>query len=343
MKEHYNNYLLKKAIIEHRIRKLLRTKNLNENSPSKLLSEIIGSNSIKIKLNREQRKKFIVLVSRALEARKTIEKYRKLYSGKPALLYTNVFGFSPKNKSKIKIKWNSHSIHFLFEKNELMSFWRKIGWGPGSGAYLSIGDTDVKIKELRGLVSFGRISNPAETRDIILHESAHLFDDYVKRKKFSYSKKLKLYYDIKSELGAYLHNLKDTDENEKKLVNKKSVKGIFEYGREYIDEFLGIESTKKRIKKLKKDLKKAKTKKIKKETKEKIQSLEKRLFMKTRKRKLLLGKLKSITKQVKSAVKTMPVDIVRSIVTDVPFERAGKKLCEMIDVYKTAKRNRFIM
>ena len=341
--QHYNNYLLKKAIMEYRIHKYFKMKQLEANTPSKVLRMILESNSIALKLSREQRTKFILLIKRMLEARRIIQKYRKIYSRKQVLFYSTVFGFSPEKGQKVKISWKPNSIHFIFEKKFLNKFWKKVGMGVAVGAYMCVGDRDIKIRELRGLITFGKQSFPAENKDIVLHESVHLFDDFVKRKKQPSIKRLCLFYDIKSELSAYVHNFREAYSIEQKTVNKKSSQGLKLSVLSFLDDFFSIGKTANNIGRTKQKIKRAKSVKAKEELRQKLSRLNARLEAKNKKSRKVMKKCTRIVGKIKHALQVMPVDALRTIVLDVPFQHLDSKISELVCVYKTAKRTCFLV
>lgn len=330
--------LLKCALVEHRIYKYFKRREIKEKAPSKILTEILNSSPIKLKLSREQRKRFISLISRILEARKIIEKYRKIYAKRPRIFYKKVFGFEPRKNQKMKIIWNPNFIHFIFEKNDLIAFWRKVGWGPGSGAHYEVGDRDIKIKELRGLISFGRNEYSLETNDTILHESIHSFDNFVKGKKIPSSEKLRLYSMIKFELSACLHNFKDSESKERKKINEKCRKKLSLCVSDFVNEYLRLDATKENIQKVKRKIRKAKYKKEKKKLREKLEKLKKRLEMKKRKKKKIMKMYREIVKEVKKALKVMPIGVVRAIIFDVPFHRLSRKIPKLVRIYRGMER-----
>ena len=184
MHNHRTEKLVRKAIVEDRIRKWFNRPSKKEISPSKLLTKLIKTKKgMQLSLSRYERAEFVELIKRMYNTKKIILKYRKKYGRKPKIFYKKVFGFPTRKYQYLNVIWNTFHVHFIFDKNDLIAFWKKVQWGPGSGGYYSVGDRDIKVKEMRGLVSFGRRElDSMETRDIVRHESVHSFEDFVKRK-----------------------------------------------------------------------------------------------------------------------------------------------------------------
>ncbi len=290
--------LIRRAVIESRIIKWFNSNHKKKVAPSKLLSSLVQpKNGMGFKLIREERSEFIKLIRRIQRTRKIITFYKKKYSRRPKFFYRKVFGFPPRKGQSVRIIWGALNIHFLFNKNDLMAFWRKVGWGPGSGCHLAVGDRDVKIKELRGLVSLGRDEfYSKETSDIIRHESVHAFEDFVKRRKSPSNRKRAMFYKIKSEMNAYLKNFKHTKNRKQGEINQRARLGIGLEVSEIILENVG--------------------------------------YGREKTRKKYLSLYRKTVNQVKKALKVMPVGVLQRIIYEVPFKRLHKKIPETVKVYR---------
>jgi hypothetical protein len=336
MYNHRTQKLVKKAIVEARIRKWFRSPKKKNISPSKLLTKLVKpKKGLQLNLSRENRIEFVELIKKLYNTRKIILKYRKRYGRNPRLFYKKVFGFSPRNFQSLNIIWNTTHIHFILGKNDLIAFWKKVQWGPGSGGYYSVGDRDVKIKELRGLISFGRREYYSiETRDIVRHEAVHSFEDFVKRKKPPFGKKRFLFYRIKSELNASLKNFKESKNRRKRKINEWARLGLGTEIRDEIDDCLSYNETLKRIRNTKTKIRKSKSKKDKKRLREKMRKLKERLETKRKKRRFYFSLYRKTVNQIKIALEFMPVYVLQRIIYETPFERLHKKIPESVKVYK---------
>ena len=332
--------LVRRAVVEARIRKWFKGKHAKK-APSKLLGEILRpKKGIHVKLDRYERDHFIELIRRMYATRKIIEKYRRKYGRRPKLFYQKVFGFTPRPSQTLSIIWNTSHVHFIFDKNDLISFWKRVQWGPGSGGYYSVGDRDIKIKELRGLISFGRREcYSIETNDIIRHESVHSFEDFVKRRKPPYSRERYLFYKIKCELNASLKNFKEAKGIKKRRVNEWARIGLGLEVRDEVNSYLGFDETIKGIKNMKVKVRKAKSKKEKKKLNNNLDKLKRRLELKKIRRRHYFSLYRKTVNQVKKAVEVMPIFVLQRIVYETPFERLYKKIPETVTVYKRMKND----
>jgi hypothetical protein len=331
--------LVKRAIVEARIRKWFKRKRRKNPSPSKLLSMLLKpKKGIHIKLNRDERNEFVDLIRENYRTRKIISKYRKIYSRRPRTFYKRIFGFYPRETQAMRVVWGPFTIHFIFKRNDMIAFWRKVKWGPGSGGFYCVGNTDVKIKDLRGLVSFGREEKyPLETNDIIRHESVHAFEDFIKNKRPPSRKKSLMFFNIKSEMNAYLHNLKQTKKRKKREVNKWSRLGLGLEVKEEVNDYLSYDETLKRIQNVKTKIRKSKTKKAKRELKEKLSRLKQRLDAKRKKRRQYISLHIKTVNQARKALLFMPLEVLQTIIGETPYQRLHRKIPEAAKVYKKMK------
>lgn len=331
--------LVTRAMVEARIIKWFKKSRKRNPSPSKLLTMMLKPKRvICLNLNREDRNKFIRMIREMYRTKKIIAKYRKKYGRRPRLFFEKVFGFSPRNFQSVRIIWNTFNIHFLFEKSDLISFWRKVKWGPGSGGFYPVGDTDIKIKELRGLVSFGRKEySLIETTDIIRHESVHAFEDFIKKRKPPLSKKSFMFYRIKSELNAYLHNLKYSKKIKKRRLNEWARLGLGLEVKDIIEDYLSYSETVKRIRNMKSKIRKSKNKRYRKGLSKKLRKLKERLEQKRKRKKIFISFYIKTVNQIKKALKVMPLEVLQRIIYETPFERLYKKIPETVKVYRRMK------
>jgi len=325
-----------RAITEARIRKWFKKKRKKVLSPSALLSILLRpKKGINLYLTREERKKFVKLVDEININKKIILKYRKKYGRRPKLFYKKVFGFPPRKFQSVKVFWNTFNIHFVFKKNDLIAFWKKVQWGPGTGAYYPVGDRDIKIKELRGLISFGREEKyTIETRDVIRHESIHAFEERIKKRETPYGKKKFMFYKIKAELNASLHNFKISKKRKRRMINEWARLGLGEEVKEIIEDYLSYSGTVKRIKNVKSMIRKSKSKNKRKRLSKKLKKLKERLGQKKKKRKFHWSIYRKTTNQIRKALKEMPIEVLQRIVYETPYERLYKKIPETVKVYK---------
>lgn len=339
MYNHRTESLVKRAIVESRIRRWFNRLKKGKKVPSKQLTEILNpERGIQLRLAKEERKHFVELIKRMYATRKIILKYRKKYGRKPRKFYKGVFGFPPRENQSINIIWNTSHIHFIFEKNDLISFWKRVRWGPGSGGYYSVGDRDIKIQELRGLISFGRREkHPIETRDIIRHESVHSFEDFVKGRKPPISKKRFLFYRIKCELNATLKNFKESEKGRKRKINEWARLGLGIEIRDEIKEYLSYDETLKRIKNTKIEIRKSKSKRERKQLSIKLRKLKERLELKNSKKRLYFSLYRKTANQIKRAIEVIPIYVLQRIVYETPFERLHKKIPDTVKAYKRIK------
>ncbi|MFH1473261.1 MAG: hypothetical protein ABIE55_00005 [Candidatus Aenigmatarchaeota archaeon] len=339
MYNHRTQSLVRRAIVEARIRRWFNKGRKVEPTPSILLTKIIKpKKGLQINLTREERIKFVNLIKRMYITRKIILKYRNVYGRRPKLFYKKVFGFPTRKSQSMNIIWNTSHIHFIFERNDLIAFWKKIRWGPGSGGYYSVGDRSIKIKDLRGLISFGRREYYSiETRDIVRHESVHSFEDFVKGRKPPIEKKRFLFYRIKCELNAYLKNFKESNKGRKRNVNESARLGLSVEVKEEVEEYLSYKETIKRISNIKTEMRRTKIKKEKMELRKKLNRLKDILDSKKRKRKIYLNLYRKTVREVKKALEIMPTDVLQRIIYETPFERLQKKIPETVRVYKRMK------
>ncbi len=336
MYNHRTESLVKRAIVESNIRRWFNRPNQRKRVPTKLLAEILKpERGMQIKLTKEERKHFLDLIKRMYATRKIILKYRKRYGRRPRKFYRKVFGFPPRKPQPLSIIWNASHIHFILERRDLISFWRRVKWGPGSGGYYSVGDRDIKVQELRGLISFGRKEEYSiETRDIIRHESVHSFEDFIKRRKPPLSKERFLFYKIKCELNATLKNFKSSKKIKKRRVNEWARRGLGIEVRDEINYYLSYEETLKRIKNTKIKIRKSKSKREKKQLKEKLGRLKERLELKKKRKRYYFSLYRKTANQVKKAVEVMPIYVLQRIIYETPFERLHKKIPETVNTYK---------
>jgi len=327
--------LVRRALVEARIRKWFKRKRKKNPSPSKLLSMLLKPrNGMHIKLALEERMEFVDLIREMYKIRKVISKYREKYGRRPRLFYKRVFGFPPRETQSVKVIWEPFNIHFIFKKNDLIAFWRKVHWGPGSGGFYPVGDTDIKIKDLRGLISFGREEKwLVETRDLVRHESIHAFEGRIKKASHSSEDKRYMFNSIKSELNAYLHNLKHSRRLRKRKINEWARGGLGEEAKDFIEEYLRYPETLKRIRKLKRMKRKAKTKKEKRLLNKKLENLKKRLEIKKRRKRMYMSYFIRTVNQIKKALEVMPLEAVHRIIYETPYERLCRKIPEAVKVY----------
>ncbi|MBN2202874.1 MAG: hypothetical protein JW700_01670 [Candidatus Aenigmarchaeota archaeon] len=328
--------LVNRSLAEYRIRKHFKTKRKDKLSPTQLLLHLtIPKNGRKIKLKEKERFEFLNMIRRMARTQKTLEKYRNIYSKRPRIFYEKALGFAPRENQSVKVVWNPLSVHILFEKNDMMAFWRKVQWGPGSGGYYPLGDTDIKIKDLRGMVSLGRKEDfSIETWDTMRHESVHAFEGNIKKRNFPKNRKNYMFCRIKSELNAYLHNFRYTKDKKRKRVNKWARNGLAIEVREFIEEYLGFEDIEKSIKTTKSKIRASKNKREKKILRQSLEKLKKQLETKKAKKKHYFGMYRKISNQIKIALQIMPLEAVQRIIFETPFERLQKKLPESVTIYK---------
>jgi hypothetical protein len=336
MYNHRTESLVKRAITEARIRRWFNKPRKKKLSPSKLLTMLIKpKKGIQITLNKKDRTEFVELIRKMYDTRRIILKYRKKYSRKPRLFYKKVFGFSPRKFQSLNIIWNTNHIHFNLEKNDLIAFWKKVHWGPGSGGYYSVGDRDIKIKDLRGLISFGRKEKHSiETRDIVRHESVHSFEDFVKGKKPPIGKKNFLFYRIKAELNASLNNFKYSKKLRKRKINEWARLGLGEEVKDEIEDYLSYSKTLKRIRNIKTKIRRTKSKKERRQLSKKLRKSKERLELKKRKKRMYFGLYRKTVNQIKVALEIMPNEVLQRIIYETPFERLHKKIPETVKVYR---------
>jgi len=336
---HRTHSLVKRAITEARIRKWFKRPRKKNPSASRLLTMLVKPEyGINLYLNKEERKGFVKLIQEIYKTRKTILKYRKKYSRRPKIFYKKVFGFSPRKFQSIKIIWNTFNIHFIFNKNDLISFRRKLQCGPGSGCYFSIGDRDIKIQTLRGLVSFGIDEHYSiETKDLIRHESVHAFEDFVKKRKPPFGKKSMMFYRIKSEFNAYLPNFKYYKKKIRRRINEWARLGLGSEIKEIIEDYLSYNETVKRIRNMRSKIRKSKNKRKRKELSKKLKKLKGRLEEKKKKRRMYFSLYHKIVNQIKKALKIMPVEVLQRIIYETPYKRLYKKIPETVRVYRRMK------
>lgn len=331
--------LVRRSIVEARIRKWFKRKSKKNISPSKLLTTLLASKKgIQIKLNLEERMEFVALIREMYKTRTIISKYREKYGRRPRLFYKRVFGFAPRKIQSVKIIWEPFNIHFIFKKNDLIAFWRKVQWGPGSGGFYPVGDTDIKIKDLRGLVSFGREEKWfVETRDLVRHESVHAFEGRIKKANHPSEDKTYMFNNIKAELNAYLHNMRYSKKLRKRRINEWARGGLGEEVKEFIEDYLRYRETLKRIRKLKKMKRKAKTKKERRILADKLEKLKKRLEQKKRKKKMYMSYFIRTVNQIKKALEVMPLEMLHRIIYETPYERLCRKIPDAVRVYLKMK------
>ena len=196
----------------------------------------------------------------------------------------------------------------------------------------------MKIKDLRGLVSFGREENyNIETWDIVRHESVHAFEDFVKRKRPPSSKKAFMFYCIKSEMNAYLHNFRHSRKKKRRYINEWARLGLGIEVNETINDYISYTETTKRIRNLKMKLRRAKTKKSKKHLREKLNSLKERLESKKKTRRKYVSLYTKTVNQAKKAVQYMPIEVLQRIIYETPFERLHRKIPEAVKIYLKMK------
>lgn len=331
--------LVKRSIVEARIKRWFKTKRRKNPPPSKLLTKLLNpKKGIHIKLDIDERKKFVAMIRDIYTAKKILAKYRKIYSRRPRQFYKKVFGFPPRENQSVRIIWGPYIIHFVFKRNDMIAFWRKVEWGPGTGGFYCVGNTDLKIKDLRGLVSFGREEDYSiETRDIVRHESVHAFEDFIKRRRPPSSKKAFMFYNIKSEMNAYLHNFKHSKKRTKRRINEWARLGLGLEVNESINDYVSYTGTVKRIKNVKLKIRRSKTKKAKRDFREKLKRLKQRLEAKKKKRKKYTSLYIRTANQAKKALQFMPEEVLQRIIYETPFERLYKKIPEAVKVYQRMK------
>jgi len=340
MKYNPKNYsIVKRAIIEARIRKWFKRRRKRSPSPSELLNILLKpKRGIHLRLTRKERNYFIRLIRETYRANKIILKYRKKYARRSKIFYKEVFGFPPRKSQSIKIIWNTYHVHFLFKKNDLIAFWRKVQWGPGCGGYYSVGDKDIKIKVLRGLISFGREEKRSiKTREIMQHESVHAFEGFIKKRKSPSGKKSLMFYAIKSELNAYLHNFKNYKKTIARRINERARLGLGREVREQIEDYVSYNETEKRIRKIKTKIRKSKSEINREKLGKKLEKLKERLEIKKKKRNIYLSLYRKTVNQVKNALRTIPVEVLHTVIYEIPFGRLYKKIPETVKTYKKMK------
>lgn len=336
----YSTYaLVRRAIVEARVRKWFKRKRRKNPSPSKLLSMLLKPrNGMHIRLSQEERMEFVDLIREMYKTRKVISKYRDRYGRRPRAFYKRVFGFPPRKKQSVKIIWETFNIHFIFKKNDLIAFWRKVKWGPGSAGFYPVGDTDIKIKDLRGLVSFGREEKwYIETRDLVRHESVHAFEGRIKKANYPSEEKTVMFSRTKAELNAYLHNLKHSRRLRKRRINEWARGGLGEEARDFINDYLKYQQTIKRIRNVKARIMRSKTKKDKRVLKIKLERLKKRLEHKKKKRKTYMSYFVRTVNQIKKALDIMPIEVIHTIIYETPYERLCKKMPAAVKAYLKMK------
>ena len=331
--------LVKMSMVESRIRKFFKRKRKKEPAPSILLTKLLKPRKgVELKLSQEERKEFVALIKEMYRTRKLIERYRIKYNRRPRFFYKKIFGFPPRNGQSVKILWGKFNIHFAFKKNDLIYFWKKVGWGPGSGGFYPVGDRDIKIKDLRGLISFGREENNlVETNHIIRHESVHAFEDFVKKRKHPQDSKAFLFFTIKAELNAYLHNFKYYKSRHRRKINEWAIYGYGDNLRQLVEEYFTFDETKKRIANLKIKIKKCKKKREKKQLKIKLNSLKKRLEVKKKKRREIIRIQIKTLNQVRKALEVMPVEVLQRVICETRYPLLYKKIPEAVKVYLKIK------
>jgi len=331
--------LVNRAITEARIRKWFKRSRKKNPSSSNLLSMLLRPKyGMHLHLTREERKEFVEMVCEMYKKRRIILKYRKKYGRRPKLFYKKVLGFSPRKSQSVKVIWNIFNIHFIFKKNDLIAFWRKIQWGPGSGGYYPLGDRDIKIQELRGLISFGREEHYSiETRDIIKHESVHAFEGSIKKRKSPLGKKALMFQKIKSELNAYLHNLKYSKKRKRRRINEWSRLGFGLEVKEFIEDYLRYNETVKRIRNVKSKIRKSKSKRERRELSRKLKKLKERFEQKKKKKRMYLSSYLKIVNQTKKALKIMPIKVLQRIIFETSYQKLHKKIPESVKIYRRMK------
>lgn len=339
MKNHATYSLVKISIIEARIRKWFKRPRRKNPSPSKLLTKLLKpKKGIHLCVTIEERWKFVELIRKFYKTKKLVSKYREIYGRRPRLFYRKVFGFPPRDFQSVNIVWSTFNIHFIFNKNDLIAFQRKIQWGPGIGGHYPVGDRTIKIKDLRGLVSFGRREDYSiETLDVMRHESIHAFEDLIKGRKMPRSKKSIMNYVIKSEINASLHNFKYSKNRKRRKINRWARLGLGVQVRENIEDYLGYDETLKRIKNLK--IRRCKKKREKKKLKEKLKSLKERLETKKDKKRFYFSLYRKNTNQIKKALEIVPIDVLQTIIFETHYERLYKKIPEAVIVYRKIKND----
>lgn len=339
MYNHRTWALVTRAITEARIRNWFKKPRKKNPSPSKLLTVLTKpKKGLHLNLTKEERIEFVELIKRMYKTKKMISKYRERYGRKPRLFYKKVFGFSPRKFQSMKVIWNKFHIHFVFDKNDLIAFWRKVKWGPGDGGYYPVGDRDIKIQELRGLISFGRKQNYSiETKDIIRHESVHAFEDLIKKRKPPVEKKSFMFYRIKSELNASLYNFKYSKKRKRRKINEWARLGLGLEVKEIIEDYLSYNETVKRIGNIKSKIRKSKSKRKRKELSKKLKRLKERLKQKKKKKRIYLSSYLKTVNQVKKILKIMPIEVLQRIIYETPYERLYKKVPETVRVYRRMK------
>ena len=335
--------LLNRSIAEYRIRKWFKTKRKKDYAPSILLTKLMKPrNAIQIYLTREERSEFVNLIREMYIVRKTIRKYRRLYSRRPGLFYKKLLGFSPRESQFVKIIWNPLNIHIIFEKGDMLSFWKKVQWGPGSGGYYPLGDTDIKIKDMRGLVSIGvEEDHSIETLDTFHHETVHAFEGAFKKRKEVYNSKTFMFNRIKSELNAYLHNFRTSKKRRKNKINLWARNGLGLEVTEFVDDYLRYEATVERIKKLKKEIGKTKVKYKKEQMKLKLKKLNQLLEKKKLRKKYYTNSYKRIKNQIRIALEVMPIEVLHRIIYETPYERLQTKIPEAVKTYRWMKYQQY--
>lgn len=328
--------LVRRAIIEARILKWYKIPRKNYPPPSKILKILLKpKNEIHLRLTREERKEFIDLIHEMYKTRKIILKYKKEYSRKPKILYKKVFGFSPRMYQSVKVFWSIFNIHFVFKKNDLVAFWKRVRWGPGTGGYYFVGDRDIKIQALRGLVSFGREeAYSIETKDTMRHESVHAFEHLIKKRKFPSGKKSTMLFRIKSELNACLPNFKYSKNIRKRKINKWARLGLGLIVKDEIEDYLSYNETLKRIRNIKSRIRRSRNKKTRKQLSKKLNKLKGRLEQKRRKKRLYFGLYRKNVNQIKKALEVIPVVVLQRIIYETPYERLYRKIPETVKIYK---------
>jgi hypothetical protein len=335
MENHSTRSLVKRAILEARIVDWFKRPRRRLAAPELLSKLTKPKRGMHLRLAQRERVEFTRLIRRINKARRVMQRYRVRYGRCPRAFYTRVFGFPPRCGQSVRVVWSTFNIHFIFERNDLMAFWRRVQWGPGVGGYYSVGDRDVKIQELRGLVSFGRVEDygPA-TSETIRHESVHAFEEYVKGRKPPAGAKRRLYYSIKSELNAYLHNFRESRGKKKRRMNEGGRRGLSLEVRERVEEHLSYRATVEGIGRLERKRRRAKTKKEKGELTRRLMSLRLRLRRKRGRIRAVMSLHRRTVNQVKKAVDAMPVSVLRRVIYETPYERLHRKIPQAVMEYR---------
>ena len=338
----YNNTshsLVRRSLVESSIKRWFKRSRKKYLSASKLLTKLSRpKKGIHIDLTREERMMFVGLIQEIYRKEKIVSLYREKYGRRPKLFYKKVFGFRSRDYQPVNVVWNTFNIHFIFDKNDLIAFQRKIQWGPGVGGYYPVGDTAVKIKDLRGMVSFGRREEYSiETIDIIKHESIHAFENLIKRRKIPSSKKSVMHHMLKSEINASLHNFKYSKKKRRRQVNMWARRGLGVHVKESVEDYLGYDETVKRIRNLKLRIRKCKKKREKEQLRERLTSLKQRLERKKDKKRFYYSLYRKNVNQIKKALEAIPTSVLQTIIFETYYERLYKKIPEAVKEYNKIK------